>query len=235
MKDFSIKEAVRYGWETFKANKKLLILSSLVFLIASNLPSYESLERHFSAPIGHILAIAFFIISSIVTIGWYKLLLGLMDGRKPSLNELFSHKRLFFRYVFTLVAFFAIAGIPLIVFSLLAVAAYSVSFPLSIALGAVGVVLSIYASLRYMFAITLVIDKEVSLGSSFKESARMTESVKWRLVCLCIVTGLVAFLGILAFGIGLLVSLPISTLAFLHVYRKLLPLKADAAEVLKTA
>lgn len=49
----------------------------------------------------------------------------------------------------------------------------------------------------------------------------MTEGVKWKLLGFCIVMGLINIVGLVALVVGVLVSFPVTNLAYLHIYRKL--------------
>ena len=65
------------------------------------------------------------------------------------------------------------------------------------------------------------------------ESHRLTRGHKWQLFGFVLLLLLINLLGLLALVVGLLVSIPVSTLAFVHAYRVLGgkpgPRPADAA------
>ena len=54
-----------------------------------------------------------------------------------------------------------------------------------------------------------------------KESKRITYGHKWQLLGLGLLSALIVLLGLLAAGIGILVSLPVVSLAGAHAYRVL--------------
>jgi uncharacterized membrane protein len=54
-----------------------------------------------------------------------------------------------------------------------------------------------------------------------KESHRITRGHKWNLLGLLLMFFLVNLLGVLAFVVGLLVTVPVTVLAFAHAYRVL--------------
>jgi uncharacterized membrane protein len=54
-----------------------------------------------------------------------------------------------------------------------------------------------------------------------KESKRITYGYKWPLLGFALVLALINLLGLLALVVGLLVSIPVTTLAFVHAYRAL--------------
>ena len=54
-----------------------------------------------------------------------------------------------------------------------------------------------------------------------KESRRITRGHKWQLFGFLLMLVLINLLGLLAFVVGLFVSIPVSSLAFAHAYRLL--------------
>ena len=76
-------------------------------------------------------------------------------------------------------------------------------------------------AVMFSMATYLVIDKNLSPVEAMKESRRITNGHKWDLVVLSLLLLLVNILGLLALVVGLLVSLPVSSLAVAHAYRTL--------------
>src|SRR3989344_9550604 len=113
MKTFSIKEAVGRGWTLFKANKKILVLGSLILMLISNLQNADVLLPAFPKVALGVLGLIFFVISMAVQIGWYKLLFKVYDGVAANLKELFRHWDLFFKYLGAMVVFMVLISIPL--------------------------------------------------------------------------------------------------------------------------
>jgi uncharacterized membrane protein len=75
---------------------------------------------------------------------------------------------------------------------------------------------------QFYTASFLVVDRGTKALDAFKTSSKITNGAKWDLGVFASVTLLVNLLGALLFGVGLLVSLPVTTLAGVFVYRKLL-------------
>jgi uncharacterized membrane protein len=76
-------------------------------------------------------------------------------------------------------------------------------------------------ALRYCFVPYLIMDKGLDVAASLKESARITYGHKWQLFWLAILMALVNILGFICLFVGLLVSIPVTALAFVHAYRTL--------------
>ena len=74
-------------------------------------------------------------------------------------------------------------------------------------------VLGVIFSLMFMFSGFLVIDRELGPIEAMKESYRITRGHKWKLFGLLLLLSLINLLGLLAFIVGLFVSVPVSLLA----------------------
>ena len=90
----------------------------------------------------------------------------------------------------------------------------------SAVIGVAGVVLSVYLGLRYSMVRFAVLD-DAGVAGSLRRSAHLTLGAKGRLLFFFIVLGALNMLGAIALGIGLLITLPVSMLAYAHVYLKL--------------
>lgn len=79
----------------------------------------------------------------------------------------------------------------------------------------------IFVALTFLFATYVVVDMGKGPIESLKESANMTRGHKWELFMLMLALVGINILGVLALGVGLLVSVPVSMLAIAHAYRTL--------------
>jgi uncharacterized membrane protein len=86
----------------------------------------------------------------------------------------------------------------------------------------------IYLAVGYMFALPLVIDKKMEFWTAMEVSRRVVHKHWWSALALAIVLGLVAFAGFLLCGIGALITIPLSTAAYLYVYEDLFGTRAAA-------
>jgi uncharacterized membrane protein len=74
--------------------------------------------------------------------------------------------------------------------------------------------------LRYSMARLAVLDG-AAIIESLGKSKKLTQGVKWHLVLFALALAALNVLGFLALVVGLLVTVPVSLLAFVHVYLKL--------------
>lgn len=86
-------------------------------------------------------------------------------------------------------------------------------------------------AIRYMFVPYLVIDRGLGFRKAMKESRRITYGHKWQLLGLLGVLGLFNLVGLLALVVGLLVTIPVTALTVVHVYRIL---EHSASEIVPT-
>lgn len=196
MKTFSISEAFSRGWTLFSRHKSVAILSTLIALAIGGFQNGKS-----NGMGGFFLWLLATAVSLLIQIGWWKIMLLIDEGHSPGLKTLFKETALFWKYVGLSILLAVMTMVGFIAF----------------------VIPGIYILLRYQFAPVILIDKGRSIGEAFRESARITSGwqLKLKLLAVLIAMGVVNFIGLLLFGVGLLVSVPVSMLAFIQVYRAL--------------
>ncbi len=136
----------------------------------------------------------------IVSLGSIYIVLALVDGKKASIGEIFSQSHLFWRYLWASIVYgFAVA----------------VGFILLIVPG-------VYMALKYGLYRYVIVDRpELSAMDALKESARLTDGIKWDLLIFSFALVGINLLGLLALGIGLLYTIPVSAMAYVALYRSL--------------
>ena len=219
-KIFSISEALRFGWNTTKSNLGILVGFSIanlvIFRILFITPNIAT-ENIFLGVISFIITMVLFIA---VTMGIIKTALRLYDQEKARFSDFFSQYHLFFRYLFAMVLLGLIIWAGTILF----------------------IIPGIIWGIKYSFCYYFVIDKKSKSRESLKQSAVITQGIKWQLFAFFTVITLINILGAspsllslfvtfptfilvldgLLLSIVSLVILPITMLATAFVYRKLL-------------
>lgn len=79
----------------------------------------------------------------------------------------------------------------------------------------------IYLGVGYVFALPLVIDKKMEFWTAMEVSRRVVNRHWWSTLALVIVLAIVACAGFLLCGVGALITIPLSTAAFMYVYEDL--------------
>lgn len=201
---FSSGEAIRFGWETFKRRPWFFVGSTVLILLASAIcDGFTSgidaaLTGSANEPsiIGTVINLA---LGTLVSMGATAFYLAAHDN--PDTADLASlwHPRPFWKYL-------------------------GASILLSLAIG-IGFVLlivpGIIFGLMFMFTPFVVIERELGPIEAMNESNRLTRGHKWQLLGLMLLLLLINIVGVLALVVGLLVSIPVSSLAFVHAYRVL--------------
>ncbi len=79
----------------------------------------------------------------------------------------------------------------------------------------------IIAALMFFFSQYIVIDKELAPIAALKESYRITHGHLWQMLGLLFILTLINIVGAICLFVGLLVSIPVTSLAIVHAYRTL--------------
>ena len=79
----------------------------------------------------------------------------------------------------------------------------------------------VIVGLMFMFTTFIVIDRGLGPIEAMKESRRITDGHKWTLLGFSLMLVLINLLGMLALVVGLLVTIPVSSLALVQAYRLL--------------
>jgi uncharacterized membrane protein len=188
---FSIKESLKYGWQKSKEHLELVLFSTLLILATGSLT-----ELGQNSGFGHKGGLSFFgfivmIFLIIIRIGYTKIFLKIHDGQVPKFVEIFQEYKTFWRYL----------GVSILV-------------PLAVLGGLILLIIpGLIWAVRFSFAPIIVIDDKIGPIASMKESYAITKGSFWKILGFWFVIILVNILGFVFFGIGLLVSVPVSMFA----------------------
>jgi uncharacterized membrane protein len=135
----------------------------------------------------------------VVTLGVMRMSLRFVDDERGELVDLFAKIPLIIPY---LIASIVVAVIVMVGFILL-------------------IIPGIYLALRLQFFGWAIVDKDLGPFAAIQESWEMTQGSAWNLFLLWWLLLFVNVAGMLALGIGLLVTSPLTLVAMAYVYRKL--------------
>lgn len=77
-------------------------------------------------------------------------------------------------------------------------------------------------ALKYYFVSYLIVDKDMKPREAMKESGRLTKGVRFKLISLSVVYFLIAILGFLVFGVGVIPASIVISIANAYIFNKLL-------------
>lgn len=198
---FSIKETIKYGWNKSKEHLELVLFTTLLILATGGLISMidDSSQSDFSL-FGFIVVI--FMV--IIRIGYTKIFLRIYDGESPKFTDIFQEYKTFWRYLgVSILSSLAILGGLILL-----------------------VIPGIIWAVRFSFSPIIVVDTKIGPIAAMKESYVITKDNFWKILWFWITIGLINFLGLIFFAIGLLITIPVTTLASIYVYRELSKVKA---------
>ena len=207
---FSKAEALRFGWETLKAQLVFLMGLMLLILGLNALPELGRWQTLEAAPVlALVWTVCGYLVQMATQMGLVRISLRLVDGQQPRYGELFGDLTTFGRYVAGNLLFLLIilGGLLLLVIP------------------------GIIWSIQYQFAPFLIVDRNFGLREAFKKSAEITSGVKREVFLFFLLVLGINLLGLMAFAVGLLVTLPATMIAYTFVYRKLLERKERAGAV----
>lgn len=200
VRSFSIEDAFAFAWKTFKANKKLMLLLVVSFfsIIFLNSILQKSIEGRFV--LSFMLTIVYVFVSVFISIGLIQIMLKICRGGQAKVSEMFGEKKYLWKFI----------GGSL-VYGLIVVLGYLLF-----------IIPGIIWQIKYGFYQYLIIDKNMGPIEAIKESGKMTYGFKWKIFFLQLSILGICLVGLLFFGIGVLVAYPVSLLMMVYVYRKLI-------------
>lgn len=198
---FSKSEAVLFGWNTLKKNFGFF-LGMLAIIVAVNL-LVGLVISSFSEEAPKALVIAVSVISWILDLligmGVIRITLKFCDQEQATYRDLFSAYRLLLNYLVGSIVYGIMVGIGLVFL----------------------VAPGIYLAVKYQFYDYLIVDRGMGPIEAIKRSGVLTEGVKWNLVLFWLALVGINILGMIALGVGLIATVPVSWLANAYVYRRL--------------
>lgn len=193
MKTFKNKEALKIGWQKTKENLWFLVgLEILVYLV--NFIAGSTL-------LGFLISI----ISGLVL--------------TQVLFRLSRHDKVHFKNLFAWLSADKIAHY--ILASLIATILVLVGLVLLVVPGIIIAIMTVFIPFILLEKDYKPSWKELSFWRVIKDSARLTKGVRWKIFVFFLVCALINILGILALGVGLLITVPVTGIALAAVYNKL--------------
>ena len=197
MRHFLIGESLRFGWHKTRAHSRVLFQAMLI-LFAVQVAS-SIVEKVLADTVqGTLALIALGVVGIVLGTGFTLITLKLAKGEHASLKDLLPRARLVWHYFCVSV----VAGV-IIVGGLILL-----------------IIPGIYFLLRFSMARFAVLEG-ADIIESLKKSSRLTRGVKWPLLGFLLVLLALNIAGALLFMVGLLITIPVTTLAYAHVYLKL--------------
>jgi len=174
---FDVGEAIRFGWETTKANLNLVVVLTLLGALASGLPSIVADRVVGGSPgLDALLNLIGGIISLVVSIGAIRISLRLHDGGSAAVRDLFAADGpMVWRYFLATLLYFLVVAVGLILL----------------------VIPSIILSVRCAFYGYAVVEQNASPVEALAQSAAAARGAWWTVSLFGFVCLLLLLLGAL--------------------------------------
>ena len=200
---FSKIEAIRFGWNTTLHNFKFFLLVLGVVAGASLLPR---IIGFFEIPLllTLLIGIVFWIINTTLLLGVIAIVLKFAKNEKPVIQDLFSKKHIFFKYIFSNALFVMLTLVGFLFFII------------------PGTILAI----RLQFFVYFIVENEVGPIDAIKKSWNLTRGSFWNIFLFGLLAAAIQILGALALLVGLIFTTPTLWVAWAVVYEKLKAAKA---------
>lgn len=189
-----VSPTIKAAWETFLKRPFFLVGAVLLVLIVSSIINALPGEDG-----SIVLVLAALVVNVLIELGLIAFILKAHDDiTQVKLADLWHPK----------------AFLPYLAVKIITTIAVLVGLVLLIVPG-------IILALMFIFATYLVVDTGRGPIEALKESMRITKGHKWGLFALMLALIGINILGMLALGVGLLISVPVSLLSIAHAYRTL--------------
>ena len=229
--EISKKEIIVSSWKIMKSHLPLMI-AIVLFIITLNIILSIIQEKLLGTATlqSIIFVIAAYLFLMGLNLGLLRICLNMINNVDVDFSLLFSSFHMLIPYalatIFYLAALLLAASPGLVLFIISA----SVDLEnLSTATGSVSAILStllmiipaIYLSVRLQFYEYFLIDEECGISESIKKSADISKGYVLELFILGAALALIVLISIIPLGLGLILSIPLSTMATSYVYLKL--------------
>jgi uncharacterized membrane protein len=194
---FSIEESLWFGWEKTRKHSRLIFQAVLALFAVQVMQAIVAKVLE-GTLLGIAANIVLVVVSVILSTGVLVISLRIAQGKRVKLGDLIPPGQLVWWYVCAS----ALAGIIILA-------------------GFIALIIpGIYFALRFSMVRFAIVDG-AEITESLKKSSVLTEGVKWRLLGFMIVTVALNVVGALFFLVGLLITLPVTMIAYAHIYLKL--------------
>ena len=231
--EFSKREIITSSWNIMKPHLSLLILA-ILFIFGLNL-LLSALQEEMLGDIkaqSILFTIAAYLFQMGLNLGMLRISLNIINNKEVNFSQLFGSFDVLIPYILAtivLIAILLIAASPGIILLLVSVSAdwdsmsnleapddWSIIIPIILIF-----IPSVYISVRLQFYNYFLLEEEGGIIESIKRSAEISKGYVGELFLLGAVLSIIILVSIIPLGLGLLISIPLSTMATSYVYLKL--------------
>lgn len=209
MKNISLKQNLRESWNIFINNWKLLVSATIILLIIGFLDLSKS----------PIISFTLLILKIIIQIGFIKIILDILDNKNPKLKNLFNQYNKFLDYfglIILVLLIFLLFNLPILI-----LISHSFLNYIPIAFSLISSFLFLFIFPRILFSALILIDNNQNPFQALKTSFLLSNKTKIQNIFVLFSFIILNVLGVLLFGIGIIVSIPLSQIFLTKYYRQI--------------
>lgn len=203
MNSFGKVDLLKEAWELIKKNVNIFAALVGVYLVyyLIQIPFKGNSSYGYYDPASGLVSLLFTAIGLVLEIGAINLILHIVDGKKAEIKDLYSY--------------------PNLVMKVIKVFVSSILTGLAVVLGLILLIIpGIYIAVRLQFAMFYIVDKDAGIMDALKMSWNLTKTGLLNLFLFDLLLVVLNFAGALLFGLGLLITVPLSCVAMTLLYRK---------------
>jgi hypothetical protein len=134
-----------------------------------------------------------------ISLGYIKLAIDVVEDKSPEFKELFSCFSLLFKYILAAILYMIIVAFGLALF----------------------VIPGIIWAVQFGFYPFVIVKERLWPFAALRKSSALTEGVKGKLIIFTLALLGINLLGVLALGIGVIITIPLSVIAAAHVFKQM--------------
>ena len=198
---FSMGDAIDFGWNTMKSNIGFFIGVLLVAFVIEMIPEAIAQATRENAPnASALVSIISMLVQMVITMGIVRISLRFCDDEKAEFADLFNCTPLLLKYFVASLLYMLIVLCGMLLL----------------------IVPGIIWSIKFWFYGYFIVDRGMGPIEALKQSSAITKGSKWNLFLFGFLTAAINLLGVLCCFVGLLATIPITSVAIAYVYRTLL-------------
>jgi hypothetical protein len=219
MHPIDVRSCLRYGRQTFRQRRGWLMGIAAVPIILGVAPRLILQHGGLSSPAIAVGAIVNGLVSVLVSLGTVSCFLKVHEDVQAARIADLWHPRGFVSYLCVQILIWTM--LVIVAMPLLAVMFVThMQGGVAAAIVITALALSATFVIRYNFASILVVERGCGAIEALQESAKILRGQTARMLAFSMAVAVINLLGVLCFGVGVLVTVPISVIAWIHAFRQ---------------
>lgn len=202
-------DAFGKGWEALKPKMGIMIGTMVLAMVIYLIPYGAGYGLIFNdqAALGGLLILASYALMAFLSVGMIRVALNVYAKKEATIAMLFSGQDVALRFFGAMILY----GVLVMLGTILLI------------------IPGIYLALKYMYVPFLIIDKNMGIKEAFTKSGEITKGYKWHLFAFGIGVNIISSIAAIPMGLGLIIALPWTVLAYVATYKILMGEEKAAA------